>query len=122
LERDFCPYPNLAAESFTATLGGGFFGCILERVLEHGLAMMPLGFRIIPVRLAAGCPALLPIPWLEPHARPDETDRYRTRRAIALLEHKDLVLSRMAGTKDRPTFWVPFLYRDALDMIQGPAD
>lgn len=26
------------------------------------------------------------------------------------------------GSKDRPVFWVPFLYRDALDMIQGPAD
>jgi hypothetical protein len=25
------------------------------------------------------------------------------------------------GTKDQPLFWVPFLYRDALDMVQGPA-
>ncbi len=26
------------------------------------------------------------------------------------------------GEKDHPTFWVPFLYRDALEMIQGPAE
>jgi hypothetical protein len=27
-----------------------------------------------------------------------------------------------AGSKDQPAFWVPFLYRDALDMIQGAAE
>lgn len=26
------------------------------------------------------------------------------------------------GSKDEPAFWVPFLYRDALDMIQGAAE
>lgn len=26
------------------------------------------------------------------------------------------------GSRDDPTFWVPFLYRDALEMIQGLAD
>jgi hypothetical protein len=26
------------------------------------------------------------------------------------------------GTRDEPQFWVPFLYRDALDMVQGSAD
>ena len=26
------------------------------------------------------------------------------------------------GTRDAPTFWVPFLYRDALHLIQGRAD
>ncbi|WP_422036423.1 P-loop ATPase, Sll1717 family [Reyranella sp.] len=26
------------------------------------------------------------------------------------------------GTRDEPTFWVPFLYRDALGLIQGKAD
>jgi hypothetical protein len=26
------------------------------------------------------------------------------------------------GTKDDPEFWVPFLYRDALEMVQGTAD
>ncbi len=25
------------------------------------------------------------------------------------------------GTKDNPTYWVPFLYRDALNLVQGPA-
>lgn len=25
------------------------------------------------------------------------------------------------GTKENPTYWVPFLYRDALDLVQGPA-
>src|SRR5207249_1789215 len=25
------------------------------------------------------------------------------------------------GSKDAPTFWVPFLYRDALNLVQGPA-
>lgn len=26
------------------------------------------------------------------------------------------------GSKDEPAFWVPFLYRDALRMVQGSAD
>lgn len=26
------------------------------------------------------------------------------------------------GTKEQPLFWVPFLYRDALNMVQGPAE
>jgi Fic family protein len=26
------------------------------------------------------------------------------------------------GTRDEPTFWVPFLYRDALHLIQGRAE
>lgn len=26
------------------------------------------------------------------------------------------------GSKDDPEFWVPFMYRDALDMVQGSAD
>ena len=26
------------------------------------------------------------------------------------------------GWQDRPEFWVPFLYRDALEMVQGTAD
>jgi hypothetical protein len=26
------------------------------------------------------------------------------------------------GTKEQPSFWVPFLYRDALGFVQGPAD
>jgi hypothetical protein len=26
------------------------------------------------------------------------------------------------GTKEQPTFWVPFLYRDALHLVQGRAE
>jgi len=26
------------------------------------------------------------------------------------------------GSRNDPTFWVPFLYRDALEMVQGLAD
>lgn len=26
------------------------------------------------------------------------------------------------GTKEQPAYWVPFLYRDALNMVQGQAD
>lgn len=26
------------------------------------------------------------------------------------------------GSKEQPVFWVPFLYRDALNLVQGPAD
>lgn len=26
------------------------------------------------------------------------------------------------GTKDSPTYWVPFLYRDSLQMVQGATD
>ena len=26
------------------------------------------------------------------------------------------------GTRDAPSFWVPFLYRDALNMVQGSAE
>lgn len=28
----------------------------------------------------------------------------------------------LRGTKDAPEYWVPFLYRDALDLVQGSAD
>jgi hypothetical protein len=26
------------------------------------------------------------------------------------------------GERDAPEYWVPFLYRDALDMVQGTAE
>ena len=26
------------------------------------------------------------------------------------------------GTKDNPSYWVPFLYRDALNLVQGSAE
>jgi hypothetical protein len=34
----------------------------------------------------------------------------------------DLGLFEKRGTRDTPTFWVPFLYRDALNLIQGRAE
>jgi hypothetical protein len=34
----------------------------------------------------------------------------------------DLGFFEQRGTKDAPTFWVPFLYRDALNLVQGKAD
>ena len=44
--------------------------------------------------------------------------------ADALLIAKDLVdlgFFERRGTREEPTFWVPFLYRDALHMVQGKA-
>ena len=43
----------------------------------------------------------------------------------ALAKAKELVelgLFEQRGTKDQPTFWVPFLYRDALNLVQGRAE
>jgi hypothetical protein len=34
----------------------------------------------------------------------------------------DLGVFEQRGTKEDPQYWVPFLYRDALDMVQGTAD
>lgn len=34
----------------------------------------------------------------------------------------DIGFFEKRGTKDQPIFWVPFLYRDALRLVQGPAD
>jgi len=34
----------------------------------------------------------------------------------------DIGFFEMRGTKEQPIFWVPFLYRDALHLVQGPAD
>jgi hypothetical protein len=34
----------------------------------------------------------------------------------------DLGFFEERGTRDEPTFWVPFLYRDALNLVQGKAD
>src|SRR6185437_5482163 len=34
----------------------------------------------------------------------------------------DIGFFERRGTKEQPLFWVPFLYRDALKMVQGPAD
>ena len=40
-------------------------------------------------------------------------------KAIELVE---LGLFEKRGSRDAPTFWVPFLYRDALNLVQGKAD
>lgn len=43
-------------------------------------------------------------------------------KAIAIAESlTEVGFFERRGTKEQPTFWVPFLYRDALQMIQGPA-
>lgn len=34
----------------------------------------------------------------------------------------DIGFFQLRGSRDQPTFWVPFLYRDSLKMIQGMAD
>jgi hypothetical protein len=44
---------------------------------------------------------------------------------LALTKARELVelgLFEQRGTKDQPTFWVPFLYRDALHLVQGRAE
>ncbi len=35
---------------------------------------------------------------------------------------RDLGFFQRRGSRDRPTYWVPFLYRNALNMIQGRAE
>ena len=37
-------------------------------------------------------------------------------------ELADLGFFEIRGTKEDPTYWVPFLYRDALSLVQGKAD
>ena len=34
----------------------------------------------------------------------------------------ELGLFQRRGSRERPTYWVPFLYRDALGMVQGKAE
>jgi hypothetical protein len=34
----------------------------------------------------------------------------------------DIGFFEKRGTKEQPIFWVPFLYRDALHLVQGPAE
>jgi hypothetical protein len=46
-------------------------------------------------------------------------------REKAILEAKKLVelgFFEERGTREEPTYWVPFLYRDALNLVQGKAD
>ena len=53
------------------------------------------------------------------------SDLWGISRESALAKAKELVelgLFEQRGTKDQPTFWVPFLYRDALHLVQGRAE
>ena len=34
----------------------------------------------------------------------------------------DVGFFQRRGSKEQPVFWVPFLYRDALNLVQGPAE
>lgn len=34
----------------------------------------------------------------------------------------DLGFFKLRGTRDSPTYWVQFLYRDALSLVQGKAE
>jgi hypothetical protein len=46
-------------------------------------------------------------------------------RDAVIAEAKKLVelgFFEQRGDKDRPTFWIPFLYRDALNLVQGRAE
>ena len=43
--------------------------------------------------------------------------------ALANAEHlAEIGFFEKRGNKEQPIFWVPFLYRDALHLVQGPAD
>ncbi|MBN9588206.1 MAG: hypothetical protein BGN85_00910 [Alphaproteobacteria bacterium 64-11] len=53
------------------------------------------------------------------------SDLWALDRAAAIAKARELVdlgFFEQRGTKDEPTFWVPFLYRDALSLVQGKAD
>jgi hypothetical protein len=46
-------------------------------------------------------------------------------RATAIAKANELVelgFFEARGTRNEPTFWVPFLYRDALHLVQGRAE
>lgn len=50
---------------------------------------------------------------------------WRTSQEAALQTARDLVeigFFEQRGEKDAPIFWVPLLYRDALDLVQGAAE
>lgn len=53
------------------------------------------------------------------------SDLWGIDRSAAIAKAKELVelgFFEERGTREEPTFWVPFLYRDALELIQGKAD
>jgi hypothetical protein len=53
------------------------------------------------------------------------SDLWGIDRNTAINKAKELVelgFFEQRGTKEEPTFWVPFLYRDALHLVQGRAE
>lgn len=53
------------------------------------------------------------------------SDLWNVERDRAIAKAKELVelgFFEQRGTKEMPTFWVPFLYRDALNLVQGRAE
>jgi hypothetical protein len=53
------------------------------------------------------------------------SDLWNIDRIAAINKARELVelgFFEQRGTKDEPTFWVPFLYRDALNLVQGRAE
>jgi hypothetical protein len=52
-------------------------------------------------------------------------DLWSLPRDVAIARAKELVelgFFEERGTREEPTYWVPFLYRDALNLVQGKAD
>jgi hypothetical protein len=52
-------------------------------------------------------------------------DIWSLKRDDAIAKAKELVelgFFEERGTRENPTFWVPFLYRDALHLVQGKAE
>ena len=41
---------------------------------------------------------------------------------IGMLKDSEIGFFDARGTKDEPSYWVPFLYRSALNLVQGKAD
>ena len=53
------------------------------------------------------------------------SDLWGLGREAAIAKARELVelgFFEQRGTKDQPTFWIPFLYRDALHLVQGRAE
>ena len=53
------------------------------------------------------------------------SDLWALGKESAMIKAKELVelgVFEQRGTKEQPTFWVPFLYRDALNLVQGRAE
>jgi hypothetical protein len=49
-------------------------------------------------------------------------DSSESETAILAQQLVDVGFFEQQGTQGSPEFWVPFLYRDALDLVQGAAD